>query len=212
MIEDRPARHITDAGLSVLLTSDNTRWCVDCYVYLIVNMIDDKRIYVTSEATSSNKSLIQTIDNYLLVNEADIQCRSFSIGSSEVDTLFSVTNFQGVADLFLAKRTEPSNTQSSSVVMVTKETEQAKQVLIAKATDREYWSAQLGIYYICAQAYDALSSNIQVTEGRYNGQLTGEFNTLYNFFLATKAVQQFLLETNDLTSQRTLIKIDATVY
>ena len=71
MIEDRPARHITDAGLSVLLTSDNTRWCVDCYVYLIVNMIEDKRIYVTSEATSANKSLIQTIDNFLLVNEAD---------------------------------------------------------------------------------------------------------------------------------------------
>ena len=150
MIEDRPARHITDAGLSVLLTSDNTRWCVDCYVYLIVNMIEDKRLYVTSEATSANKSLIQTIDNYLLVNEADTQCRSFSIGSSEVDTLFSVTNFQGVADLFLAKRTEPSNIDSSSVVMVTKENEQAKQVLIAKATDREYWSAQLGIYYICA--------------------------------------------------------------
>ena len=122
MIEDRPARHITDAGLSVLLTSDNTRWCVDCYVYLIVNMIEDKRIYVMSEATSANKSLIQTINNYLLVNEADIQCRSFSIGSSEVDTLFSVTNFQGVADLFLAKRTEPSSVQSSSVVMVTKET------------------------------------------------------------------------------------------
>ena len=71
VIEDRPARHITDSGLSVLLTSDNTRWCVDCYVYLIVNMIEDKRIYVTSEATSANKSLIQTIDNYLLVNEAD---------------------------------------------------------------------------------------------------------------------------------------------
>ena len=73
--------------------------------------------------------------------------------------------------------------------MVTKDNEQANQVLIAKAVDREYWGAQLGIYYICAQAYDALSSNIQVTEGRYNGQLTSEFNTLYNFFLATRASQ-----------------------
>ena len=58
VIEDRPARHITDSGLSVLLTSEDTRWCVDCYVYLIVNMIEDKRIYVTSEATSANKVLI----------------------------------------------------------------------------------------------------------------------------------------------------------
>ena len=95
MVEDRPARHITDSGLSVILTSDDTRWCVDCYVYLIVNMIEDKRIYVTSEAFSANKSLIDTIDNFFLVNENDIQCSSFSIGSSEVDTLFSVTNFQG---------------------------------------------------------------------------------------------------------------------
>ena len=93
VVEDRPAKHITDSGLSVLLTSDDTRWCVKCNVYLIVNMIEDKRLYVTSEASSANKSLFETIDNFLLVNESDIQCRSFSIGSSEVDTLFSVTNF-----------------------------------------------------------------------------------------------------------------------
>ena len=141
VVEDRPARHITDSGLSVLLTEDDTRWCTDCYIYLIVNMIEDKRIYVTAEASSANKSLIQTIDNFLLVNESDMQCRSFSIGSSEVDTLFSVTNFQGCADFFLAKRTEPSSMQSSSVVMTTKESSPAKQVLIAKAVDRDYWGA-----------------------------------------------------------------------
>ena len=73
--------------------------------------------------------------------------------------------------------------------MITKDNEQAKQVLVAKAVDREYWSAQLGIYYICAQAYDALSSNVQVTEGRFDGKLTADFRTLYNFFLAKESAQ-----------------------
>jgi len=141
VIEDRPARHITDSGLSVMLTKDDTRWCVDCYIYLIVNMIEDRRIYVTAEATTGNKSIIEKIDNYLLANEGKIECKSYSIGSTESDTLFSVTNFQGDADFFLAKRTKPSSISSSSVVLVTKESAQAKQVLIVNAADREYWSA-----------------------------------------------------------------------
>lgn len=58
MIEDRPARHITDSGLSILMTKDDTRWCVNCYIYLIVNMIEDRRIYVKAEAFTGNKSII----------------------------------------------------------------------------------------------------------------------------------------------------------
>ena len=88
MIEDRPANHITNAGLSVLLTSKDTRWCVNCYIYLIVNMIEDRRIYVTSEALTGNKSIISEIDNHLLVNEGDFECKSYSIGSSTFDTFF----------------------------------------------------------------------------------------------------------------------------
>ena len=64
-------------------------------------------------------------------------------------------------------------------------------MLIANKVDREYWSAQLGVYFICAQAYDALSSSIEVSEGRFEGKLTGEFAKVYNFFLQPAQSQQF---------------------
>ena len=78
---------------------------MDCYIYLLVHLIEDKRIYVTAVATTTNKSIIGDIGNYMLANEGDIECKSYSIGSSTFDTLFKVTNFQGDADFFLAKRT-----------------------------------------------------------------------------------------------------------
>ena len=69
VIEDRPARHVTDKGLSVLMTSSDTLWCVDCYVYIILSMVDDRRIYVTAEARSGNPSISPGLDSHFLVNE-----------------------------------------------------------------------------------------------------------------------------------------------
>ena len=120
VIEDHPASHITDLGLSVLMTSKDIRWCTNCYVYLIVNMIEDRRIYVTAEAKTSNDGILEGIDSYLLANEGSIECLSYSIGSSKDDALFHFYNFQGGADFFLAKRTEPTSADSSAVVLKTK--------------------------------------------------------------------------------------------
>ena len=43
-----------------------------------------------------------------------------------------------------------------------------KQVLIVTPADREYWRADVGIYYMCTQAYDALSSSIKVIEEEFD--------------------------------------------
>jgi hypothetical protein len=58
VVEDRPASHITDDGLSVLMTDKDIRWCTECYVYLIVNMVEDRRVYVTATATTSNSGIL----------------------------------------------------------------------------------------------------------------------------------------------------------
>ena len=59
--------------------------------------------------------------------------------------------------------------------------------MIANKVDREYWEAELGIYYICAQAYDALSSSISVLEDTFNYKLVADFDTLYNFFVERRS-------------------------
>ena len=120
MVEDHPASHVTDLGLSVIMTTKDTRWCTNCYVFLIVNMIEDRRIYVTAEAKTTNDGILEGINSYLLANEGSIECLSYSIGSSKDDALFHFYNFQGGADFFLAKRSEPSSIDSSSVVLRTR--------------------------------------------------------------------------------------------
>jgi len=57
LVEDRPASHITKKGRMVLMTNSDPRWCTDCYVYLIVNMLEDRRVYVTATARIGSLNL-----------------------------------------------------------------------------------------------------------------------------------------------------------
>ena len=59
----------------------------------------------------------------------------------------------------------------------------AQQVIIANQEDRKHWGAELGIYFICAKAYDALSLNIMVEEEVWNGKNWATFDTINNFIL-----------------------------
>ena len=49
--------------------------------------------------------------------------------------------------------------------------------------DREYWDTELGLYYFCVKAYDALSAVVNVVEQLTNGKRGGDFDVVYNFFL-----------------------------
>jgi len=86
------------------MTSADTRWCTNCYVYLIVNMVEDRRVYVTAASKASNSGLVQEIDNHLLANEGQFECEGYSVGGSALDTMFILENYQGTADMYLAKR------------------------------------------------------------------------------------------------------------
>ena len=70
------------------MSNTDTRWCVNCYVYVIVTMIEDRRLYVRAEARSGNPGIVEGIDTHLLVNEGNIECVSYSIGSSTKDAMF----------------------------------------------------------------------------------------------------------------------------
>ena len=73
------------------MTNKDIRWCTKCYVYLIVTMIEDRRVYVTATAKTSNPGLVKEIDNHLLANEGQFECGSFSISGAAKDAKFTVT-------------------------------------------------------------------------------------------------------------------------
>jgi hypothetical protein len=48
LIEEKPAPHITDNGVAVKFGEDDYNWCVKCYIYIIVNIVQEGRYYITS--------------------------------------------------------------------------------------------------------------------------------------------------------------------
>ena len=52
VLEDKPDLHVTENGISVLMTSKEKLWCTKCNFYLVVNMVHDRRLYATATASS----------------------------------------------------------------------------------------------------------------------------------------------------------------
>jgi len=70
-MEDKPDAHITPKGLTVQMSTKDKFWCTECMVYLVVNMLEERRLYATATPRSLNlvgKGLVQTIDNAFLAN------------------------------------------------------------------------------------------------------------------------------------------------
>lgn len=102
-------------GTSVLMTEEDERWCIKCWVYLIVIAEPDERIYVTADATTRTQSVRKGVKDNLAVNAGDFKCFSYGIGSINNDVLFGFYNFQGNADLYIARRYEPSTPVSNAI-------------------------------------------------------------------------------------------------
>ena len=159
VIEERPSTHILKDGVSVKLSSNDYQWCVNCWVYFIVNVIDDRRVYATARSFSRTLNLRSDVNTQLLINEGQTECFAFSVGSMNDDLVCQVNNFQGNADLFLGRRTEPTSISSSSVRLIGAK-QHPQSSLIAKVRDRSTWQADVGTYYLCFRAYSAVSAQV----------------------------------------------------
>ena len=69
MIEDRPTRHMLDSGLAIMLNKQDYRWCTSCDLYIIVNMIEDRRVYISGKAFPIDTILFNQLSRYILANE-----------------------------------------------------------------------------------------------------------------------------------------------
>ena len=119
IIEDVPAKHILADGVSLLMNEGEPHWCVECYVYLIVVMVDDMRLYVTADATTRTQTLSKGIEMDIMVNESTFKCFQYSIDRLIHDVMFTFNHLQGSSDLFIARRNEPSTTRSTAIKMST---------------------------------------------------------------------------------------------
>ena len=101
--------------------------------------------------------------------------------SAKNDVVITISNWQGLADFFIAARREPKDPRADSIKFATRKIHD-KQVILASSQDRQYWTAKLGDYYICSQTHDTLSAQIIVKEDKStNGKYSdAKFNYLYH--------------------------------
>lgn len=48
IIEEKPATHLVDNGVGFKFSELDHNWCVKCYIYIIINIKDEGRYYITS--------------------------------------------------------------------------------------------------------------------------------------------------------------------
>lgn len=88
----------------MMLNEDDKHWCVECWVYLAVIMTDDMRVYITAEARTRTSIISSGVYTDILINAGRFDCFAYAVESVVNDVLFGFSNFQGNADLFIARR------------------------------------------------------------------------------------------------------------
>ena len=60
LIEEKKEAEIIDTGKVFRFTSYDSGWCTKCYVYLILDVVDIGRYYITATARARNPQLVMT--------------------------------------------------------------------------------------------------------------------------------------------------------
>lgn len=87
-----------------------------------------------------------------------------------------------------------------------------RSVMVVTKQDRNDWASELGQYFICAQAYAAVSAESDVQEGGYKGQYAAKADHLYTFLLHKKEARQFRIKQNEFDDMYATLKIEASVW
>ena len=79
-------------------------------------MIEDRRVYITSNASPIDTSIYNNLSRYILTNDGKTECLSYTIAKKIFSQVYSVKSFQGAADIFLGRRNEPTAKDSAQVI------------------------------------------------------------------------------------------------
>ena len=107
-----------DSGLAVMMNKHDARWCTQCSIYILVNFLDDRRVYVKAAASPINPILSNRLKRFFLANEGRTECLAYTMYAPENDQIYHVNNFQGAADIFVGRKSRPYTKNSSSVKLL----------------------------------------------------------------------------------------------
>lgn len=68
IIEEAPASHLMANGVAIKFGKADESWCVQCYIYVILNVRKAQRYYITSHASRAADPFTEKVDVEVMVN------------------------------------------------------------------------------------------------------------------------------------------------
>jgi hypothetical protein len=118
IIEEKPTTHLVDNGVGFKFSELDANWCVKCYIYIILNIQEESRYYITSMGKSENPDLSESIPTNIMVNPFTQECYSYFVLRTKQDVMWTVEGYTGHADMYISARDVPdSPTYGRRIVM-----------------------------------------------------------------------------------------------
>lgn len=164
LIEEKPANHILDNGIGIKFGKGDFAWCVQCYVYVILNVYDEQRYYVTSNAVREADPFTEKVDLEVMVNPFQQQCWQYFVLRNREDLRVDITGYVGTADIYLSARDAPTDPLDTRIVL--RAAPGQDRAVILSVADREYFGYRTGIYFLCFYAHTPYSALIHANEAK----------------------------------------------
>lgn len=162
LIEEKPATLILRNGLGIKFGKHDYQWCVNCFIYIIANIFDDQRYYLTSQSIQYNDPLMKKLSHFSLINPFNQDCFEYFVLDSKKDTRFDIYSYTGQFDTFVQARDVPASPNSNKARLRT--SHGTEQSIILRSTDRLNMGFSTGSFFLCLYAWTPFSGYITVVE------------------------------------------------
>jgi hypothetical protein len=168
LIEEKPASHVVDNGVAIKFGSNDYSWCVKCYVYVILNIVEESRYYITSYGRHENDDLSTYISTEIMVNPFTQECFGYFVLRTKYDVRFDIDGYAGHAEVYISPRDTPDSALDDDKIML-RGGHGTQRALVIKSDERENFNGySTGTYNLCFYAYTAFSARIETFEKDYN--------------------------------------------
>jgi hypothetical protein len=151
LIEEKPASHIVQNGIAIKFTEKDYQWCRKCYVYVILNVYEEMRYYITSIPRRENDPLTEKISTQIMVNPFQQECFEYFVLRTKEDVRFTIEGYTGHADMYILPRDIPESPASTRITL--RGAHGPSKALVLKTYDRILTSFSTGTYNLCFYAY-----------------------------------------------------------
>lgn len=154
-------------GSVLRLSSKNKNledWCTDCYVTILVDVVDEGRYEVMARSNLGVSNLWEGKKVDDLVYHNSQVCYIYNIRDASKDIQIRTTEYSGIVSILVNPKVAPESYQNATYKTVSS----SSNILTVSARERQADGNATGQYYICVFGHITATYSIQVDEMRPN--------------------------------------------